>query len=287
MNRQVKASALFAALLIGSLFASGFVLAESGKNLKVSDRTEFKYDDSYLDASLKVEDSTLVEDGLLEKSILAKTEAGLDNQLYRGYPLQAYWGKGWSIDADKKEGNLVDFLIAQRIFVHKNGTTEETRVLNGALRVGGMLYVINEKKETSDSILSQNSMQLEVKGRNSVTGTLKLEKKSSYTNFGLWEGSLTLSDGTEMDLSLALKERQADPAARTTRESSVEEDLEKACGQYRDSNEKYDDCKEAFYKEHVENSRAERTEQKQERGWYKFFNRMFGRSEAKLEVKTE
>jgi hypothetical protein len=306
METQLKPALFLMFLVLTSLFASTLTLADSGsgKKDKIGDDStkglKSYPGQMYSDNSvLKIEsyDDKLVEDGNLEKEIYFETENSFDKGSYRAFPMQAFWGKGWAISRESNTGYLVDLLIAEKSFINKdNATSQQMLVARGALRMGDQLYQFKSKEQVNaiDTNKTKFNFPVYANGKsNNATGELSLERIARYSNFGLWEGTLKLNDGTVFKIQIALRDRNVNQKIAQTDPTSLSNAIEKQCGPLAQNVTAYAQCKESIYKKYLESSSngnsqsgsnsnsekaLEKAAEKQEKFLDKFFKRFFERS---------
>ena len=189
INKMKKTGMFLAVLLVASLFASSFALAESfaltGKAIGL---------DSNEDASISIKE---VKDFSVfsEEEIGSITVAVDDSPIapVPTFPGRTTIGQGWITTDDGRAA-----------FIHGIWTTRKNsdgkEVAFGKLRVGAKTYKLEKVEEEWDG----KTLRFAVHGADGITGKFTLSLKENLDHMKVWDGLFSF-DGVTGDATLATK----------------------------------------------------------------------------------
>lgn len=293
----MKTHVLIAGLLVMSIVATGFVLAQSD-NVEYARPTAVKAmrvqainaEGVAVPRSLDTQEASVqagFDDVTMVDAIYDELDKDVGERKASGFG-RAWIGHGYVIfDGENDYGKLARIVWVRKEVVadmKSASNSESTVVYSESLIARGILQLRDAYSSESykmvldqNSDFSENSWNFAVMKGNERVGTLKLEQATSVEGIVVWEGRLTLNnvEGAMTFATTTSSVRKAPVASEDKPETNMpypkENRVETLCSEYAAESEEYAKCKENAYQQYGE-AQSEGTNKWT---WEEFFSRLF------------
>lgn len=266
----MKAQLVMLALMIGSVFATGFVLADGYSNEEDADilvAGASNTGSTTVSVETEEETETEVESSNSELEVSSESEANLalsEEDIgrdlpakWRSYPATAFYGQGYATSGD--EGAFVTFAGVQKAFVRPDSETSGKIYTYMRMKIGGENYRLERSLDSLEDNLDK-TLEFNVYHKDELVGKATLSVKDELKgNFKIRTGEVTVDGKTwELDVATDTRVVSQDKTGKISTSKDARKNIEGDSNSLKTETEVSGSVKESFLRKFFNSFRRDR-----------------------------